>query len=58
LHEVRTGNGFGPNPIGFRELRDWMEVTGNKPETWELRALRRLDREYISSQVKKGTSDD
>ncbi len=53
LHACRSNTGFGPNPIGWRDLLDWQEVTGNKLAQWEILAIRTIDSAYLLAQGKK-----
>lgn len=50
LHNVRGGNGFGPMPIGYREIRDWAEMSGVHVEPWELRAIVAIDRAFLAEE--------
>lgn len=51
LHQARGGNGFGPSPISFRDLRDWTEMTRTRPEPWEVRAILKIDQAYLNAMA-------
>lgn len=50
LHEARTGNGFGPNPLSFTELAHWQALCDTRIQPWEVRAIRAIDNAYIASR--------
>lgn len=52
LHDGRTGNGMGANPITWPDMAAWAELTGQHPLPWEVKLLRALDREWMESQGK------
>ena len=43
LHNRRTSNGFGVNPIQYSEILAYFTLLGLLPEDWELTAITRLD---------------
>jgi hypothetical protein len=47
LHGARSGNGFGPNPIGFQEIEAWERSRGVSLNVWEWDTLRLLDRVWL-----------
>jgi len=49
LHRARTGNGFGPNPIGYVEIDAWQRVTGRKLSPWEVDMMFALDGAFMAS---------
>jgi len=49
LHSARTGNGYGPNPITFSEIRAWMELKGVVLRGFEVDAIRALDGAYLEA---------
>ena len=53
LHGARSGNAEGVNPVSFRDILDWQEVTGHKLHQWEVRAVRALDQAYLKEEGKK-----
>lgn len=50
LHNVRGGNGFGPMPVGYRDIRDWAALSGVEIEPWELRAIIAIDRTFLAEE--------
>jgi hypothetical protein len=48
LHACRGSNGFGPNRITYTDLDAFQRVTGVRLARWELAAIRRADRAYLS----------
>ncbi|MFZ6655939.1 phage tail assembly chaperone [Undibacterium sp. TJN19] len=57
LHHSRGNNGMGPAVITFQDMQAWMQVTGRKPERFELDAIRALDRLYLESLNVKNISE-
>jgi hypothetical protein len=53
LSAVRTGSGFGANPIGYGEIEAWARLTGNDPTPWEVSVLRRMDIAALEKFAKK-----
>ncbi len=43
LDAVRTGNGYGANPLTFGEIDAFVRLKGLAPEPWEIEALRQMD---------------
>ena len=50
----RSSNGFSLNPISYSEIESWSRFAGITIESWELKALKRIDLEFLNSQHKKG----
>ena len=46
LSDARSSNGFGSNPIGYSGIKDWSEMTGEKPTPWEVKLLIKLDKVF------------
>lgn len=57
LAAARTGNGFGPNPISFSELKAWADLTGRNPKPLEIQWLKALDRLWLSINAKQRPAD-
>ena len=57
LNAARTGNGFGPNPITFQELKAWADLTGRNPKPMEVHWLKTLDRLWMTENATKRESD-
>jgi hypothetical protein len=45
---ARSSNGWGPNPLGFQDIRAWAELTGTTIRPVEVQVLLRLDQEWLS----------
>jgi hypothetical protein len=43
LSAARAEGMSGPQPIGWRDIADWSELTGHRLARWELEAIRHLD---------------
>lgn len=43
LHNNRTSNGFGVNPIQFSEIKAYFELMGIEPDDWEVSVIKKLD---------------
>ncbi|WP_421440015.1 phage tail assembly chaperone [Agrobacterium tumefaciens] len=43
LDSQRTGNGFGPNPLGFEAIHAWSQVRGVRLLQWQVDAIVRMD---------------
>ena len=51
MDSQRTGNGYGPNPIGFEAINAWSQVRGVRLLQWQVDAIIRMDlkrREVLS----------
>lgn len=51
LDHARGGSGFGPSPISYSELLAWTTLSGIRPQSWEIRAIRLLDTLYLAAQA-------
>lgn len=54
LYEIgpATSGGMGESPITHAELRSWQYNTGIELNSWEVRTVVRLSREYLSESQK------
>lgn len=43
LHNKRTSNGFGINPIQYSEILAYFTLIEVKPEEWEIEMISKLD---------------
>lgn len=43
LHNARTSNGFGINPITYTEIKCYFDLVEVRPDSWELELIRRFD---------------
>lgn len=59
LYEVgpAMSGGMGESPLTHTELRSWQENTGIELESWEVRAMSRLSKEYLSESSKATKPD-
>lgn len=45
----RSGGMGGPDPIGYTELDAWARLTGRRPTSLEVRALRAMDEAFLGA---------
>jgi len=43
MHNRRTSNGFGANPINYTEIDSYFNLQRYRPELWEIQAINKLD---------------
>lgn len=43
LDAARGSNGFGLNPLSYAEIKAWADLLGHKPQSWEIKAIKRFD---------------
>ena len=48
LSAARGSTGFGPAPIGYRDMADWSRMTGAQPTPFEVGLLREIDLQYFA----------
>jgi hypothetical protein len=48
LHGCRGSNGFGPSRITFVDIDAWQRITGVRLLPWEVDAIRRADKAFLS----------
>jgi hypothetical protein len=53
LHTTRRSGFNGPERFGFADLHAWQIITRQALEPWEVRALFRLDREYMAFRARE-----
>ena len=54
--ELSGGRGyaeFGALPLTYSEIKAWAELTKTEPTAWEIEALKRIDRAYLTESNKK-----
>ena len=44
---------FGALPLTYSEIRAWAELTKTSPTAWEIDALKRIDRAYLTEMNKR-----
>lgn len=57
LHNARTSNGFGANPISYSEISAWNELTDSGITPFEVKIIKRLDIAYLNHQASKQSKD-
>lgn len=53
LSATRGSNGFGANPIGYRDIADWSRLTGELPTPFEVSCILALDSAFLRSRALK-----
>ena len=54
LHsQSRTSSESGPNPITYTEIRNWIELTGERVLPYEIDIIKKLDQTYLSFSHQK-----
>jgi hypothetical protein len=53
LHLTRRSGLNGSERLGFADLQAWQIVTGLRHEPWEVRAIFRLDNEFMAFQARE-----
>jgi len=54
--ELSGGRGyaeFGALPLTYSEIQAWSQLTKSEPTAWEIEALKRIDRAYLTETNKK-----
>jgi hypothetical protein len=57
LHNARTSNGFGANPISYSEISAWNDLTDSSITPFEVKIIKRLDIVYLNHQASKQSKD-
>ncbi|HEY0838178.1 MAG TPA: hypothetical protein VGE72_29995 [Azospirillum sp.] len=57
LHGRRGSNGYGPNPLDFREIQAWAAVAGLRPAPWEIEVITALDDAYLRHQAEQARAE-
>lgn len=52
LSQFRGSSGFGPNSLTPADILAWSQLSRNRLELWEIRAISMLDAAYLSVMVK------
>lgn len=52
LDGARGSNGFGPNPLSYRDIDAWQRVTQQALDPWELKTILRLDGLFMTAYAK------
>jgi len=56
LHNARSSNGFGVNPISYSEMCSYFQLFEIQPHDWEIETIRKLDKvalDAFAEQAKK-----
>jgi len=54
LANARGDSGGGPQPLGWRDLDAWSNLTGARPSPFELQCLMELDVAWLDSMADNG----
>jgi len=57
LHNARTSNGFGSNPISYSEIQAWNNLTDSGVTPLDVKIIKRLDIVYLNHQAEKSKRD-
>ena len=57
LHNARSSNGFGVNPISYTEIKSYFDLIEIKPEDWELELLKKFDASALSAFAKQAETE-
>lgn len=55
LSRARPSTGFGPGALPYSEIMAWVALSGERPSSWEISVLKRLDGVYLEATAKPGT---
>ena len=47
LHGARERSSVGVSPITYSEILSWSILTGEKPNAWEVRLIKKVDTTYM-----------
>ena len=56
LHNARSSNGFGINPISYSEMYSYFKLIEIQPHDWEIETIKKLDKvalDAFAEQAKK-----
>lgn len=53
LHSCRGSSGFGPQRITYTDLDAFQRVSGTKLQPWEIDAIQRADRAFLSDWAER-----
>jgi hypothetical protein len=57
LHNSRTSNGFGVNPISYTEIKAYFDLIDIKVEEWEVTLIKLFDNEALSAFAKEAEAE-
>ncbi len=47
-------SGMGHSPLSWRDIKDWAELTGVKPTSWEVSVIKAMDKVYLATANEMG----
>lgn len=53
LHNKRTSNGFGLNPVSWEAMHSYFNLIGYHPMEWEIKLISKLDAIALSAYAKE-----
>lgn len=57
LHSARQNNGFGVSALSYTEIKAWIDLSGIVIASWEIVAIRAIDKAYIDYVAKADKKD-
>lgn len=57
LHNARSSNGFGVNPISYTEIYSYFSLINIEPEEWEIDLIKKFDSEALKAFSKQAESE-
>lgn len=53
LHNARTSNGFGLNPITYADIKSYFDLYAIEPQEWQVQLIKQLDNIALSAFAKQ-----
>lgn len=53
LHNSRSSNGFGVNPIPYSEIESYCRLMNDELEDWEIRLIKEMDNIALAQYAKE-----
>lgn len=57
MHNARSSNGFGINPISYTEIKCYFDLMDIKPDEWEINLIRLFDNEALQAFAKEAEAE-
>jgi len=57
LHNSRSSNGFGVNPISYTDIKAYFDLIDIKPDDWEITLIKSFDNEALSAYAKEAEAE-
>lgn len=57
LHNARSSNGFGVNPIYYSEIKAYFDLIELQPEEWEVNLIRLFDNQALEAYSKEAEAE-